>query len=89
VFSTHILSDVERICDRVAILDKGKIVLESALSDLQLKRRAKSVTLEYAEEIDTEALMTVLRTNGFEPAGYEIGADGAGRVESLFLEVAK
>ena len=34
VFSTHVLSDVERICDRVAILDRGRLVTEGLLDDL-------------------------------------------------------
>jgi len=33
-FSTHILNDVERVCDSVAILNKGNIVLEKPLNDL-------------------------------------------------------
>jgi ABC-2 type transport system ATP-binding protein len=34
VLSTHVLADVERVCDRVAILDRGRLVIESALPDL-------------------------------------------------------
>jgi ABC-2 type transport system ATP-binding protein len=34
VFSTHVLSDVERVCDRVAILDRGRLVIEGPLADL-------------------------------------------------------
>jgi ABC-2 type transport system ATP-binding protein len=34
VFSTHVLSDVERICDRVAILDRGRLVTEGSLEQL-------------------------------------------------------
>jgi len=34
VFSTHVLADVERICDRVAILDRGRLVTEGQLEDL-------------------------------------------------------
>ena len=34
VFSTHVLADVERVCDRVAILDRGRLVIEAALDDL-------------------------------------------------------
>ena len=34
VFSTHVLSDVERICDRVAILDRGRRVTEGPLGEL-------------------------------------------------------
>lgn len=32
--SSHILSDIERVCDRVSILNKGKIVLEKPLAEL-------------------------------------------------------
>jgi ABC-2 type transport system ATP-binding protein len=34
VFSTHVLADVERVCDRVAILDRGRLVTEGPLADL-------------------------------------------------------
>ena len=34
IFSTHVLSDVERICDRVAILDRGRLVTEGPIAEL-------------------------------------------------------
>ncbi len=34
LFSTHVLADVERICDRVGILDHGRLVVEGPLSEL-------------------------------------------------------
>jgi ABC-2 type transport system ATP-binding protein len=34
IFSTHVLADVERICDRVAILDHGRLVTEGPLEAL-------------------------------------------------------
>jgi ABC-2 type transport system ATP-binding protein len=34
VFSTHVLSDVERVCDRVAILDRGRLVAEAPIEEL-------------------------------------------------------
>jgi ABC-2 type transport system ATP-binding protein len=33
--STHILSDVERVCDRVAIIDRGQLVVEADREGLQ------------------------------------------------------
>jgi ABC-2 type transport system ATP-binding protein len=33
-FNSHILSDVEKVCDRVAILDKGELICEGSLDDL-------------------------------------------------------
>jgi ABC-2 type transport system ATP-binding protein len=34
IFSTHVLADVERICDRVGIIDQGRLVIEGPLDDL-------------------------------------------------------
>lgn len=52
VFSTHILSDVEAVCDEVAILDRGRIVKQGTLSELKalLSTEKWSVTLETIEE---------------------------------------
>jgi ABC-2 type transport system ATP-binding protein len=35
IFSTHIMQEVEAICDRVVLINKGTIVTDSLLSDLQ------------------------------------------------------
>lgn len=35
LFSTHILSDIERVCERVAILHRGKLVASGALDQLK------------------------------------------------------
>lgn len=45
VFSSHILSDVERLCSRVVILNKGRKVAEGRLEEL-LKKDAGTETLE-------------------------------------------
>ena len=51
IFSTHILSDVERICDSVAFLHGGKIALSGPLTELR-KRHMDSYKLEFAERAD-------------------------------------
>ncbi|MGI0492349.1 ABC transporter ATP-binding protein [Alkalinema pantanalense CENA528] len=33
-FNSHVLSDVEKICDRVGILDKGELICEGSMQDL-------------------------------------------------------
>jgi ABC-2 type transport system ATP-binding protein len=56
--NTHILSDVELICDRVAIIVGGRIAYTGALDDLHGDRKTFDVTLsglapDFAEEIET------------------------------------
>ena len=52
VFSTHILSDVERICDHVAVLDKGNLVLNGTLSKLKQKHRQDTLLIEFRTNTD-------------------------------------
>jgi ABC-2 type transport system ATP-binding protein len=63
LFSTHVLSDVERICDRVAILDRGRLVTEGALDEL-LDRYARPIYRldpEPGQEAAIERLTAALR----------------------------
>jgi ABC-2 type transport system ATP-binding protein len=41
-FSTHILGDVERVCDTVAILDRGRVVLQAPIDDLRARHGDRS-----------------------------------------------
>lgn len=43
--SSHLLHEVEQVCDRVAIIDKGRCVMEGAVTDL-VKARAEGLRLQ-------------------------------------------
>ena len=45
-FSSHVLSEVERVCDRVAIIRRGRLVLVEDIAGL-LARRRRNVTLRF------------------------------------------
>ena len=47
LFSTHILSDVERICDRAVVLHGGKILLDGTLSDLKASHREDYIVMDF------------------------------------------
>jgi ABC-2 type transport system ATP-binding protein len=64
LMSTHILNDVERICDRVAILDHGRLVTEAPMDEL-LARHARPILEldpEPGQDAAVGALMDQLRT---------------------------
>jgi ABC-2 type transport system ATP-binding protein len=48
-FSSHILSDIERVCDRVAILRAGRIVAAGTLDEL-LTREGQLVEIEFTTQ---------------------------------------
>lgn len=47
IFSTHILSDVEAICDHVVVLDKGKNVLEGSIDELKNIKRKNIIKIRF------------------------------------------
>jgi ABC-2 type transport system ATP-binding protein len=58
LFSTHVLADVERVCDRVAILNLGRLLAEAPLPEL-LERYAQPV-YRLEAEAGQQAAMVVL-----------------------------
>ncbi|MCL2735458.1 MAG: ABC transporter ATP-binding protein [Propionibacteriaceae bacterium] len=53
VFSTHVLSDVEKICDRAAVLHQGKIVMQGTLADLKARHGSNGLLVEFSHPDDT------------------------------------
>ena len=56
LFSSHILQEVEAICDRVIIINKGKIVADDRLSNLQGQTRGHVVRVGFKEALEPEWL---------------------------------
>lgn len=51
-FSTHILADVERVCDTVAILDRGRVAVESPIGELVRKHAMHKLLVEVSAGSD-------------------------------------
>ncbi|MBE6636848.1 MAG: ABC transporter ATP-binding protein [Ruminococcaceae bacterium] len=56
LFSTHILSDVERICTDVAFLNNGVVEIQGKLSDIKTRYRSREYCIETENEEDLLAL---------------------------------
>jgi ABC-2 type transport system ATP-binding protein len=53
-FSSHTLSEVEQLCDRVAIVREGRIVVDEAITEMR-SRAARSVTLFFSDQASANA----------------------------------
>jgi ABC-2 type transport system ATP-binding protein len=73
VLSSHLLDEVERTCDAVAIVDRGKIIRQGAISDLLA---GSSVVLE-VDCSDPDRAGALLRTVNID-ARVEVGIPGLG-----------
>lgn len=59
LFSTHILSDVEHICDEIAFLHDGRIVLKGTLEEVRAMRKDAATELEFECPEDAQRLLSV------------------------------
>ena len=60
LFSSHIMQEVEAICDRVIIINKGKMIADSPTSKLQnLLQGGEIISVEFQEDVDLAALKEI------------------------------
>ena len=93
LFSSHILQEVEAICDRVVIINKGKLVANDKLSVLRNQsENSNIVKVEFKETIDAAMLQSITgvqavnnRTTGNE---WELTCINANDVKRLLLELS-
>jgi ABC-2 type transport system ATP-binding protein len=63
-FSSHILSDIEKVCDRVLIMDKGRMILEDSIENLRERYSSGIIGMDTEEPGTSDTLMQEL--NGLE-----------------------
>ena len=52
IFSTHVMEQVEKLCDRICLINKGSILLEGELRTIKQSFGKSSVEIEYIGSID-------------------------------------
>lgn len=57
LFSTHILSDVERICTEAAFLNNGKIAMQGTIAELRNKRSSDGFIIEIGQKGAADTLI--------------------------------
>tara|TARA_B110000444_G_scaffold25985_1_gene21426 strand:- start:104 stop:997 length:894 start_codon:yes stop_codon:yes gene_type:complete len=90
LLSTHILQEVDALCDRVIIINKGEIVFDRALAELRNKQeQIIEVSFDYRIEIIAlEKILNVqkvVNTHGFD---YELTISGNQDMRSSVFDFA-
>jgi ABC-2 type transport system ATP-binding protein len=72
LFSSHIMQEVEAICDRVIIINKGNIVADDKLSNLQKSTTGNHIVLvQFKEDVSIEILQTIKEVISInQPSAY-------------------
>jgi len=92
LFSSHILQEVEAICDRVVIINKGKLVADDTLSVLRNQsQNNQTVRVEFKEIIEAsllQALQGIQLVNKVNDREWELVCINMNDVKRLLLELS-
>ncbi len=92
LFSSHILQEVEAICDRVIIINKGELVADDKLSNLQRGQEDKHVVIvQFREVVARGILENIKGVSGVEELqakNYKLQTDNPDLVKKQLLEIA-
>ncbi len=83
VLCSHLLGQVEELCDRVAILDRGRLLLEGAVAEVLARREQQVLTVEGWTSAAETAVVSVLGEHGARLVGC---AHPRVSLEKLFVE---
>lgn len=92
LFSSHIMQEVEAICDRVIIINKGNIVANDTLQNLQKSSTNNHyVTVEFKEKINIELLQqldAVIDVKNIQQSIFNIQCSNAENIKKQLLQLS-
>ncbi len=60
-FSTHILADVERVCDTIAIIDQGRLLIEGDTHEIRNRSGSRAMTVELNSASEAAELAKMIK----------------------------
>jgi ABC-2 type transport system ATP-binding protein len=87
LFSSHILSEVQRLCNRVAIIKEGKIVTVEKISTLQ-ENNYKRFKVELKSTLDPE-YFNIMGVNNLQAKGNVISFLFKGNINTVLKKIAE
>ena len=92
LFSSHIMQEVEAVCDRVIIINKGNIVADDKLESLRKSSPGSPwVTVGFKEEVNNDLLQKltgVLNVNLLHQSTFNIQCENADELKKDLFQVS-
>ena len=91
LFSSHILQEVEAICDRVIIINKGKMVANDTLSNLKQRGASNVVKVIFKEVLERSDFESITSATSITKTGehtWQLEAENANDVKRQLLELS-
>ena len=91
MLSTHIMQEVEAICDRVIIIKEGQIVANDKASILQIRTNSQTVYAEFEGEVSKSILAKIKQVKKVEKidAGWLIEGNGEEDLRKIIAQFAQ
>ncbi|WP_346856100.1 gliding motility-associated ABC transporter ATP-binding subunit GldA [uncultured Draconibacterium sp.] len=92
ILSSHIMQEVEAVCNRVIIINRGKIVADGGISEIknQSFKRNQLVVAEFTSEVTSEQLLSIvgIKAAVLQHKTWEIEADTSVDIRPAIFEFA-
>lgn len=91
MLSTHIMQEVEAICDRVVIINKGQIVADDKASILQVSTNSQTVYAEFEGTVSKSILAKIKQVRKVEQveAGWLLEGNGEEDLRKVIAQYAQ
>ncbi len=88
LFSSHIMQEVEAICDRVIIINKGTIVADDKLSNLRINKHSNELTLQIKEAVKQDVFEGIENVKQINANTWLFKTDNPDVLKRKLMEIA-
>ncbi len=92
ILSTHIMQEVQAICDRVIIIDRGKLVADDSIEGLTQRMKGYTlVNVSFKDEVDINSLRRLTAVQKVEHLGkktYRLQTDSRTNIQEMLFRYA-
>ncbi len=88
IFSTHMMEQAERLCEKISLINKGKVVLDGGLQEVKSRFGKNSIHLEYGGDGAFLSSLPYIKQAIVYENFAELELDGQDSVRALLNEVS-